>query len=124
MLGQPRDRAEAMAMLERLSGRVHRVYSAVALAWDNAIALRLSKTEVSFGEITPAAMAAYWASGEPADKAGGYGIQGLGAAFVRRIEGSYSGVMGLPLYETAELLSLCGLDPLRTPPEGAEHERP
>jgi septum formation protein len=109
MLGKPADREEGLWMLRRLSGSTHRVYTAVAL--DNGrLATRLSVSEVSFRPLSEAEIAAYWASGEPADKAGGYAIQGLAAQFIRELRGSYSGVMGLPLFETAELLAEAGIE--------------
>jgi septum formation protein len=108
-LGKPRDRAEALEMLQRLSGRTHRVLSAVALLTRAGVASRLSASEVRFRRLTPAECAAYWDTGEPRDKAGAYAIQGLGAVFVAGLNGSYSGVMGLPLFETAELLAAAGL---------------
>ena len=103
---------QSLRMLARLSGREHAVYSGVAVARDGGLAYRLNLSRVTFRAIGGAELAAYWASGEPADKAGGYAIQGLGAAFVSRLEGSYSGVMGLPLFETAELLGEFGIDVL------------
>ena len=109
MLGKPEDRQQGLRMLGRLSGATHRVYTAVALD-DGGLATRLSVSEVSFRPLSEAEMAAYWASGEPIDKAGGYAIQGLAAQFVRELRGSYSGVMGLPLYETAELLREAGIE--------------
>ena len=108
ILGKPRDAAEAVAMLRLLSGRTHRVLSAVALIGREE-RLALSTSEVSFRVIDDREARAYWASGEPADKAGSYAIQGLGALFVRELRGSYSGVMGLPLFETAELLAAEGI---------------
>jgi len=105
MLGKPRDRAEALAMLARLSDREHAVISAVALARHGSVSCRLSRSLVRFRTLLPAECEAYWASGEPQDKAGAYAIQGRGAVFVRSLEGSYSGVMGLPLFETAALLA-------------------
>ena len=108
-LGKPRDDREHRAMFERLSGREHAVYSAVALATHEGVAVRLSVTRVHFRTISETERAAYWVSGEPQDKAGGYAIQGLGAIFVESIEGSYSGVMGLPLAETAALLVAAGV---------------
>jgi len=108
ILGKPADAGRATAMLQRLSGRSHRVYSAVSVLQGARQETALSVTEVQFGEITPALAQAYWRTGEPADKAGGYAIQGLGAMFVREIRGSYSGVMGLPLFETAEALAKAG----------------
>jgi len=102
--------------LRRLSGRTHRVVTAVAIL-DAANELRaLTGTDVTFGDISAVEAAAYWDSGEPQDKAGAYGIQGLGAVFVRRISGSYSGVVGLPLFETAALLGELGY---RLPAVGA-----
>ena len=112
VLGKPRDRTEALAMLALLSDRTHEVLTAVALLGEGDHKA-LCSSRVTFGPITPEQALAYWQSGEPADKAGAYGIQGLGALFVRRLEGSYSGVMGLPLYETAALLAREGIDPLR-----------
>lgn len=103
-LGKPADADAAMQMLSLLSGRSHEVFSAVALCRDADCIQSLSTTRVSFRPISEAEMRAYWNSGEPADKAGAYGIQGLAALFVSAIQGSYSGVVGLPLYETAELL--------------------
>jgi len=103
ILGKPRDRAHALAMLARLSGRVHHVYTGVALAAEEE-QTRLSVSAVAFRPLSLEECAAYWQTGEPADKAGAYAIQGRGAVFITRLEGSYSGVMGLPLHETAELL--------------------
>lgn len=114
VLGKPRDRAEALAMLAALSDRSHEVYSAVAVVQGARESTRLSVTQVRFGPVTSAQAMAYWASGEPADKAGAYGIQGLGAQFVREVRGSYSGVVGLPIYETVEVLREFGIDPLKT----------
>jgi septum formation protein len=107
--GKPADEADALGILERLSGRSHQVLTAVALALDASVALRLSQSEVRFRPLSRAEIRAYWASGEPRDKAGAYAVQGLGAVFVEQLSGSYSGVMGLPLFETAELLSAAGL---------------
>lgn len=112
ILGKPRDREDGLAMLARLAGREHQVYTGVALVDSEQELTRLSVSNVEFDQLNAAQLAAYWASGEPADKAGAYAIQGLGACFVRRLEGSYSGVMGLPLYETAELLRAFGIKPL------------
>ncbi len=110
ILGKPRDRAEGLAMLTRLSGREHRVLSAVAVAVPTRDAVRVQESRVRFRALTPAECVAYWDSGEPLDKAGGYAIQGRAAAFVVELRGSYSGVMGLPLFETAELLRAFGID--------------
>jgi len=104
IFGKPAGLDDALAMFARLSGRTHEVYTAVALAAGGKIAVRLSVSSVSFREVPPAQVRWYWTTGEPADKAGGYAVQGRGAIFVRHLAGSYSGVMGLPLYETAELL--------------------
>lgn len=108
ILGKPRDRADALDMLNGLAGRTHRVLTGVALA-DGRVHYRLSDSRVSFRPIAEAEALAYWESGEPADKAGAYGIQGLGAVFVTTLEGSYSGVMGLPLFETTQLLAEAGV---------------
>ncbi len=99
-------------MLCRLGGRSHDVMTAVALAIAGSQAppaLALSRTEVAMRPVSPAEARAYWDSGEPRDKAGGYAIQGLGAVFIEHIRGSYSGVMGLPLYETVRLLQSGGM---------------
>ena len=108
VLCKPVDQADALNMLARLSGRTHQVYTGVALV-SEVVDSRLSVSEVTFRTVSLEEARAYWASGEPADKAGGYAIQGLGAVFIREIHGSYSGVMGLPLYETAEMLRGIGI---------------
>jgi septum formation protein len=104
VLGKPASPADAEAMLALLSGRIHQVFTGVALAWQGAVRTSLSISEVRFRSTTPAERQAYCQTGEPMDKAGGYAVQGRGAVFIERLEGSYSGVMGLPLFETAELL--------------------
>lgn len=110
ILGKPRDQADALQMLARLSGTMHHVYSGLAVVTPEGEAYtRLSVTQVHMRDISAEEAQAYWQTGEPADKAGGYAIQGMAAKFVERIEGSYSGVMGLPLYETAEVLRELGL---------------
>jgi septum formation protein len=109
ILGKPASAAEGVAMLERLSGRAHEVLTAVALAANDGVAFRLSASEVRFRTLSRAECLAYWESGEPHDKAGGYAVQGRGAVFIEYLRGSYSGVMGLPLYETAELLRAAGV---------------
>ncbi len=109
MLGKPHDREAALAMLARLSGRAHRVLTAVALVDQRGGEVRLSESEVRFRPIDPAECTRYWESGESRDKAGGYAIQGLGAVFISELRGSYSGVMGLPLFETAALLDAAGV---------------
>lgn len=104
ILGKPGDEAEGIAMLMQLSGGTHQVMTAVALAGEQESQLVYSITDVRFRVIEESEARAYWRTGEPADKAGGYGIQGFGAVFVESLNGSYSGVVGLPLYETANLL--------------------
>lgn len=104
LLEKPRDRTHAADILRRLSGRSHEVITAVALHDQTRQAERLSVTKVSFRRLTDAEINAYWDTGEPRDKAGGYGIQGLGAVFVTGIQGSYSCVVGLPIEATCELL--------------------
>jgi len=105
ILGKPRDREEARAMLSRLSGNTHEVYSAVALAVsENQVVDRLNITRVSFAELEPEWIESYCDTGDSMDKAGAYGVQGRAAERINRIEGSFSGVMGLPLYETSQLL--------------------
>ncbi len=108
ILGKPRDEIDATDMLQRLSNRWHSVYTAVALE-SREQSLRVVHTRVKFRTLTRVEIAAYWASGEPADKAGAYGIQGMGGALVERIDGSYSNVVGLPLVETVELLNEHGV---------------
>jgi septum formation protein len=112
ILGKPDDRAHGMAMLRALSGREHRVLTGVALVSDHREDYRLSDSRVTFRQLSDAEIAAYWDSGEPTDKAGGYAVQGLGAVFISHLSGSYSGVMGLPVFETAQLLSAAGMAPL------------
>ena len=112
VLGKPRDRDDAIAMLKRLAGREHLVLSGVALVGDNETQSRLSVSHVRFRPIGDDEALAYWHTGEPAGKAGGYGIQGRAAMFIERLEGSYSGVMGLPLFETSQLLMQFGITPL------------
>ncbi len=114
ILGKPADRADAVTMLTRLSGRSHEVLTGIALA-GKELKSRLSVSQVTFRPITVAEADAYWLSGEPADKAGGYAIQGLGAVFVSHLEGSFSGVVGLPLFTTAELLRGAGIKLLQLP---------
>jgi septum formation protein len=105
ILGKPVDRADGLAMLARLSGRSHRVLSAVALVGPPGERVLISDSEVTFRSLTPGEAEAYWATGEPVGKAGAYAIQGLGGQFVAHLTGSYSGVMGLPVFETARLLN-------------------
>jgi len=110
ILGKPAHRTAALEMLAKLSGRSHRVLSGVAVVRGDWQAYRLSVSRVRFRPTTAPERIAYWESGEGVDKAGAYAIQGLGAIFIERLEGSYSGVMGLPLFETAALLSSAGID--------------
>ena len=108
IFGKPHDADAARAMLAKLSGRVHDVISAVALRWNDDIEVAVSVSQVTFRKMTAGEIERYIESREPFDKAGGYAIQGLAAAFITKLEGSYSGVMGLPLAETASLLARIG----------------
>jgi septum formation protein len=110
VLGKPLGEADALAMLARLSGRRHRVMTGVALRWGTSERTALSVTEVTFRDIRPGEALAYWQSGEPRDKAGAYASQGLGGAFVENITGSFSGVVGLPVFETVALLAAAGIE--------------
>ena len=116
IMGKPQDRQDARAMIAQLSGRVHRVFSAVAIEWPSPgpgpgfSGVRLSTTEVRFRELSDREQRAYCDTDEPLDKAGGYAVQGIGSIFITRLNGSYSGVMGLPLLETAELLQTAGIE--------------
>lgn len=105
ILGKPENQAQHQHMLLKLSGRRHQVVTAVALVGPDTQALRCVITEVEFADLSLEQIAAYWQTGEPQDKAGGYAIQGLASVFVKAIHGSYSAVVGLPLFETAQLLS-------------------
>jgi septum formation protein len=109
ILGKPVDRPDAERILRILSGTQHRVLTAVSVAFEERREIAVSESQVTFAALDDARIAAYVQSGEPFDKAGAYAIQGRAGAFVERIEGSYSGVMGLPLYETAELLRSFGI---------------
>jgi septum formation protein len=109
IIGKPSDRDDAARMLGELSGKTHAVLTAVALCDAAGTAWRMSRSEVSFRDIDPVECRRYADSGEPLDKAGGYAIQGFGAVFVAQLRGSYSGVMGLPILETAELLGGAGV---------------
>ena len=108
IIGKPRDAADAHAILARLSGRQHRVLTAVAISDGERIRSRLSVSEVRFRTLSEHDIRRYVATGEPMDKAGAYGIQGHAAVFIEEIRGSYSGIMGLPLFETAALLEIFG----------------
>ena len=107
-LGKPADAAAAVAMLAAMSDRTHEVITAVAIRWQTQIAQAVSTSRVTFRAIARDEIERYVATGEPFDKAGGYAIQGKAAAFVQHLEGSYSGVMGLPLFEMAEILARIG----------------
>jgi septum formation protein len=109
ILGKPSDKADAERMLGLLSGTRHRVLTAVAIIQEARIEILVSESHVTFAPITPERIAAYVQSGESFDKAGAYGIQGRAASFTERMEGSYSGIMGLPLYETTVLLARFGI---------------
>jgi septum formation protein len=109
ILGKPDDEADSARMLRLLSDKTHKVYTSVAVVGEGVIQSTLVTTKVNFKTLSNNEIGRYWQSGEPQDKAGSYGIQGIGGQFVKSIEGSYSAVVGLPLYETAMLLSECGL---------------
>ncbi|WP_047391104.1 nucleoside triphosphate pyrophosphatase [Chitinibacter sp. ZOR0017] len=109
ILGKPLDAADATAMLSKLSGSTHEVLTSLALRTEQGVQTRLNVSRVQFAPLSAAQIAAYVASGEPMDKAGAYGIQGIGGLFVAQLEGSYTGVMGLPLHDTAMLLAEHGL---------------
>jgi septum formation protein len=109
ILGKPVDRGDAERMLHLLSGTQHRVMTAVALMFEERFEIELSESLVTFTQLDEARITAYVTSGEPYDKAGAYAIQGRAGAFIERLEGSYTGVMGLPLYETARLLREFGV---------------
>jgi septum formation protein len=107
--GKPRDTADAARMLTLLSGRTHHVSTAIAVNWEGEITVEIATTAVSFRELTREEIDRYVATGESVDKAGAYAIQGRAAGFASRLEGSYSGVMGLPLFETARVLARIGV---------------
>ena len=108
ILGKPADAQDAQRMLAHLSGRTHQVFTAVVLAWGGQVAQACSASDVVFAALEPEAIARYAETGEPMGKAGAYAVQGRAAAFIERIDGSYSGIMGLPLFETARLLRTTG----------------
>jgi len=112
ILGKPQSDAEAAAMLQALSGRTHQVITAVAMAHEGKIKLARSETSVTFRRLSPSEITHYVQTREPHDKAGAYAIQGFAAAFISRIDGSYSGVMGLPLFEASRLLKSFGIQVL------------
>jgi septum formation protein len=109
IFGKPAGEDDCVRMLGALSGRTHEVITAVALHDGESVSAEVSISRVTFRTLDEGERRAYWATGEPADKAGGYAVQGLGAIFIERLEGSYSGVMGLPLCETARLLGSAGV---------------
>ena len=111
VLGKPRDRANAAGMLRRLAGRTHTVLTALCLATAAGEYSALSESRVTFAALSDDAIARYLETGEADDKAGAYAIQGRAAGFIARLEGSYSGVMGLPLYELFETLKRAGVEP-------------
>ena len=122
VLGKPQSGEDGQRMLRLLSGRTHEVLTAVALATASGLESRVSRSEVTFRAIDAAEARDYWHTGEPRDKAGGYAIQGYGAVFVAGLRGSYSGVMGLPLYETAEFLRSVGVSPWQPGTVGGDDE--
>jgi septum formation protein len=109
VFGKPADRADALRMLGLLSGRTHEVLTAVALESAEGLSMRMSVSGVRFRVLAAQEISAYWETGEPKDKAGAYAVQGLAAVFIESLSGSYSGVMGLPLFETSELLRAAGV---------------
>ena len=109
IFGKPADAADAARILRELSGQVHRVLTAVAVAYEHRLEIEVSESKVTFCVLDDRAIREYVKSGEPMDKAGAYGIQGRAGAFVERLDGSYTGVMGLPLFETARLLRQFGI---------------
>lgn len=109
LLVKPVDFADAQQMLRKMSGQQHEILTAVALVTESGTKVATNRNVVKFRSVSDAEILAYWESGEPQDKAGAYAIQGLGAVFIERLEGSYSGVMGLPLFETAQLLNAAGI---------------
>jgi septum formation protein len=112
VFGKPKDAADAVEMLRRLSGKTHDVSTGVAIRWNTQIMLAVSSSRVTFRAMDNDEIDRYVATGEPFDKAGAYAIQGRGATFVSHLDGSYSGVMGLPLFETAEMLTKIGFQVL------------
>lgn len=110
VFGKPGSKEDALHMLACLSARTHQVLTGVAVLTNGGLETALSRTEVQFREIGPDEAEAYWQSGEPAGKAGAYAVQGLGGIFVSAIRGSYTGVVGLPVYETADLLVRAGVE--------------
>jgi septum formation protein len=114
VFGKPDGEADAVCMLLELAGRTHEVLTGVALVQDDRQDITMSRTCVTFRDVSPAEADDYWQSGEPVDKAGGYAVQGLGGIFVESLAGTYSGVVGLPVFETAALLARAGIPVLGT----------
>jgi septum formation protein len=110
IFGKPKDRADAFRIWSALSDTTHHVYTGIALLVDDDLQVRVGVTQVVYARMDERDMSGYWASGEPQDKAGAYGAQGLGSAFVKEVHGSYSNVVGLPLYELRQLLKANGWD--------------
>lgn len=123
IMGKPENLQHAIEMLGRLSGRVHQVYSAVSLRGDHHWQA-ISVSEVKFRPLSQTEIVAYWHSGEPRDKAGAYAVQGLGSIFIESIRGSFSGIMGLPLFETAQLLAKQGISALADTLDAADAANP
>ena len=115
ILGKPEDRHHAKVMLQMLSGTTHRVHTAVAVVFRDQVLIDTSSSDVRFKTLDDSEIAAYVETGEADDKAGSYAIQGIAAQFIENIDGSFSGVMGLPIFETVRLLKQCGIDPLDNP---------
>ena len=111
IFGKPENSADAQRILASLAGQTHRVITAIALAWDGRRVQRVSESRVRFASLSDAEIACYVASGEPMGKAGAYAVQGAAAAFIAHLSGSYSGIMGLPLFETAQALQSLGVSP-------------
>jgi septum formation protein len=122
ILGKPASKEEALEMLAVLSGKSHQVLTAVAILANQAAKTAVSTTDVRFRDIPPDEALAYWQSGEPEGKAGAYAIQGRGGVFARSIAGSYSGVVGLPVFETAALLKSVGIDVLKDTAVQVQHD--
>lgn len=108
IIGKARDRSDGLRILQRLAGRSHQVLTGVALVTGDTVQQVLSRSVVVFGPLSKKEIEAYWDSGEPADKAGAYAIQGKAAAFIERIEGSYTGIVGLPLFEVVNMIKKTG----------------
>ncbi|WP_301099011.1 Maf family protein [Otariodibacter sp.] len=112
ILGKPKDKDEAYSMLKRLSGKTHQVFTAVCISDGEKQYSCVQTSEVTFKVLSDLEINAYIATGQPMDKAGAYGIQGIGGCFISHLTGSFTGVMGLPMYETADLLKQCGIEVL------------